>query len=137
MSSRRQKVDLTKYIEEHRFVFDNVYDESVSNFSVSATGSLIQLYEEAVQPLVEAAFERAKVTCFAYGQTGSGKTFTMMGNVEDYEHAPGMYLLAAQDLFQILDNHKYDGFSVWVSFYEIYCGKLFDLFNERGLVHAR
>ncbi len=28
----------------------------------------------------------------------------MMGNQEDYEHAPGMFLLAAQDLFQILEN---------------------------------
>ena len=44
------------------------------------------------------------MTCFAYGQTGSGKTYTMMGNPEDYEHAPGMFLLAAQDLFQILEN---------------------------------
>lgn len=52
-----------------------------------------------MKPLVEAAFERAKVTCFAYGQTGSGKTYTMMGNPDDYEHAPGMFLLAAQDLF--------------------------------------
>lgn len=38
-----------------------------------------ELYAKAVQPLVTAAFEGSRVTCFAYGQTGSGKTFTMMG----------------------------------------------------------
>ena len=27
----RNKVDLTKYIEEHQFVFDQVFDETVSN----------------------------------------------------------------------------------------------------------
>ena len=37
--------------------------------------------------MVDAAFSRAKVTCFAYGQTGSGKTYTMMG-VNDSENYP-------------------------------------------------
>lgn len=63
-------MDLTKYIERHNFIFDQVYDGSASNE---------ELYANSVQPLVTAAFEGGKVTCFAYGQTGSGKTFTMMG----------------------------------------------------------
>jgi len=66
----REKVDLTKYIEKHNFVFDAVFDGQTSNE---------ELYQKAVQPLVTAAFDGSKVTCFAYGQTGSGKTFTMMG----------------------------------------------------------
>ena len=32
----RQKVDLTKYIEEHNFNFDDAFDESNTNESVSA-----------------------------------------------------------------------------------------------------
>jgi kinesin family protein 2/24 len=39
----------------------------------------------------------------------------------------GLYLLAAYDIFEIV-KQKSD-FSVWVSFYEIYCGKLYDLLN--------
>jgi len=27
--------------------------------------------------------------------------------------------------------------AVWVSFYEIYCGKLYDLLNNKQLLHAR
>ncbi len=38
-SQYRQKVDLTKYIEEHRFLFDNVFDETTSNFEVRGKGA--------------------------------------------------------------------------------------------------
>lgn len=65
-----------------------------------------ELYAKAVQPLVTAAFEGSRVTCFAYGQTGSGKTFTMMGpgqgDLESMIQTPGMYLLAGQDIFTII-----------------------------------
>ena len=117
------KVDLTKYIEEHSFNFDLAFDETVSNE---------QIYLQTVRPMIEAAFHKIKVTCFAYGQTGSGKTFTMMGN---RRQIPGLYLLAVYDIFTLLQNYK--GYSIWVSFYEIYCGKLFDLLNERKILTAR
>lgn len=120
----RTKVDLTKYIEEHPFTFDLVYDETSLNENI---------YIETVRPMIEAAFNKAKVTCFAYGQTGSGKTFTMMGK----ENSPGLYLLAAYDIFTLLQNKEYSGLSIWVSFYEIYCGKLFDLLNGRNSLTAR
>jgi len=62
-----------------------------------------------VRPLVECLFQGAKVTCFAYGQTGSGKTFTMMGdlrNEDRHKAIPGLYLLAANDIFRLLDQVK-------------------------------
>ena len=117
------KVDLTKYIEEHAFNFDLAFDETVTNE---------QIYLQTVRPMIEAAFHKIKVTCFAYGQTGSGKTFTMMGN---RRQIPGLYLLAAFDIFTLLQNYK--GYTIWVSFYEIYCGKLYDLLNERKILTAR
>jgi kinesin family protein 2/24 len=117
------KVDLTKYVEEHAFNFDLAFDENATNE---------QIYLQTVRPMIEAAFHKTKVTCFAYGQTGSGKTFTMMGNKKQI---PGLYLLAAYDIFTLLQN--YQGFSIWISFYEIYCGKLFDLLNERKILTAR
>ena len=117
------KVDLTKYIEEHAFNFDLAFDEMITNE---------QIYLQTVRPMIEAAFHKIKVTCFAYGQTGSGKTFTMMGN---RRQIPGLYLLAAYDIFTLLQNYK--GYTIWVSFYEIYCGKLYDLLNERKILTAR
>lgn len=81
--------------------------------------------------MVDCAFDGAKVTCFAYGQTGSGKTHTMLGNGSTVR---GLYLLAAEDIFQMVGQHELE---VWLSFYEIYCGKLFDLLNDKALLFAR
>jgi kinesin family member 2/24 len=77
-----------------------------------------------IRPLVDALFSKAKVTCFAYGQTGSGKTYTMMGdsaNIQTNSNAtPGLYLLAAQDIFECLEQVISDssinlslGFKIW------------------------
>ena len=120
---QKLKVDLTKFIEEHHFTFDGVYNEETSNQD---------LYISAVQPIVQASFQGAKVTCFAYGQTGSGKTFTMMGEGS----SPGLYLLAARDLFFYRDQY-FRNIKFTVSFYEIYCGKLHDLLNDRNQLFAR
>ena len=124
----KTKVDLTKFIEEHSFNFDLAFNEESTNE---------QIYIETVRPMIEAAFNKTKVTCFAYGQTGSGKTFTMMGSNGMDMTCPGMYLLAAYDIFTLLQQQQYQGFTIWASFYEIYCGKLFDLLNERNLLTAR
>mmetsp|Transcript_6887 Transcript_6887/g.15585 ORF Transcript_6887/g.15585 Transcript_6887/m.15585 type:complete len:640 (+) Transcript_6887:56-1975(+) len=129
------KVDLTKFTEEHVFTFDACFDETVDNE---------RLYQAAVRPLVEAACQGGKCTCFAYGQTGSGKTHTMMGPAvrdSDYattaERSPGLFLLAAKDLFGNLQRPELQQLQIVISFYEIYCGKLFDLLNSRKLLHAR
>lgn len=128
------KVDLTRYVEEHNFLFDQSFDETVSNE---------QLYQACVRPIIDAVFNRAKCTCFAYGQTGSGKTFTMMGPPRRQgegvteQRTPGIFLLAAQDIFGALASKDYEHLGVYISFYEIYCGKLFDLLNNRQILQAR
>ena len=79
-----------------------------------------------------------KASCFAYGQTGSGKTFTMMGgdpsNPSVASENAGLYVLAARDLFQTIKSRSSENFSVFVSCFEIYGGKLYDLLNYRGTV---
>jgi kinesin family protein 2/24 len=90
---------------------------------------------DSVRPLIESAFSGTKVTCFAYGQTGSGKTFTMMGKSDS--GSPGLYVLSAFDIFRCLQHEAYNHLEVWVSFYEIYCGKLYDLLNDKNQLHAR
>ncbi|CAN6699539.1 unnamed protein product [Malus baccata var. baccata] len=107
------KVDLTGYVERHEFVFDAVLNEDVSNDEV---------YFETVEPIVPLIFQRTKATCFAYGQTGSGKTYTMQP----------LPLKASQDILRLmLETYRNQGFQLFVSFFEIYGGKLFDLLNDR------
>jgi kinesin family protein 2/24 len=52
----RVKVDLTKYVENHEFVFDEAFDDNTSNEEV---------YRRTAMPLVEYIFEGGKATCFA------------------------------------------------------------------------
>ena len=60
--------------------------------------SFIQdIYQHTAKPLVDYLLLGGRATCFAYGQTGAGKTFTMMGTGDG--QVPGLYLLAAQDIF--------------------------------------
>ncbi|CAD2219675.1 kinesin family member 2/24 [Angomonas deanei] len=116
----RQKVDLTRYIEKHRFTYDLVMDDRKTNRDI---------YEAACRPLIDTVFDGGCATCFAYGQTGSGKTYTMLGK----DNQEGIYLMAARELYSRLE----PGFSINVSFFEIYGGKLFDLLNEREKLACR
>ena len=128
----KNKVDLTKYIEEHKFTFDRAYGDNSSNQNI---------YNEMLKPMIEAAFNKTKITCFAYGQTGSGKTYTMLGNNhiknDNGPKVPGLYLLSCIDLFNFLKSKEYSNLELWVSFYEIYCNKLFDLLNNKNILQAR
>lgn len=83
---------MTKYIEEHHFRYDNVFDCDKDNADI---------YQATVMPLVAETFKGANTTCFAYGQTGSGKTYTMMGTSDG--KVPGLYLLAAFDIIDQLN----------------------------------
>jgi len=112
------KVDLTKYTDRHAFQFDAVFDESTSNEA---------LYQETVAPLVPGAFQGGRSTCFAFGQTGSGKTYTMRP----------LPRRCAQDMFLGMGQPDHAGLELWLSVYEIYGGKVFDLLNDRNLLVMR
>ena len=45
--------------------------------------------------------------------------------------------MAASDIFTYLQQNRENGISIGVSYFEIYCGKLFDLLNERKKLQAR
>ena len=57
----------------------------------------------------------------------------MMGPTDCTE--PGLYLLAAYDIIDLLNS--YTDLELKVSFYEIYCGKLQDLLNNLEVIHCR
>jgi hypothetical protein len=82
---------------------------------------LLQVYRKTVEPLVHTLFQNGKATCFAYGQTGSGKTFTM---------SP-LPIRAAADILMYLARPEYQDTNLFVSCFEIYGNKLYDLLNMR------
>lgn len=122
----KQKVDLTKYLENHKFWFDYAFDESASNELV---------YRYTAKPLVETIFNQGMATCFAYGQTGSGKTHTMGGTFSGKQQdcTKGIYALSAQDVFKLIKapKHKNKDLLISASYFEIYGSKVFDLLNKR------
>ncbi|XP_064798303.1 kinesin-like protein KIF2A isoform X2 [Oncorhynchus masou masou] len=123
----KQKVDLTRYLENQTFRFDYTFDDSADNDMV---------YRFTARPLVETIFERGMATCFAYGQTGSGKTHTMGGDFsgKNQDCSKGIYALAARDVFLMLKkpNYKKLDLNVFSTFFEIYSGKVFDLLNRKA-----
>lgn len=63
---------------------------------------------------------KPKLILFAL--SGSGKTYTMQP----------LPLKASQDILRLmLNSYQNQGFQLFVSFFEIYGGKLFDLLNDR------
>ncbi|XP_026799770.1 kinesin-like protein KIF2A isoform X3 [Pangasianodon hypophthalmus] len=123
----KQKVDLTRYLENQTFRFDYAFDDTATNEMV---------YRFTARPLVETIFERGMATCFAYGQTGSGKTHTMGGDFsgKNQDCSKGIYALAARDVFLMLKkpNYKKLDLQVYATFFEIYSGKVFDLLNRKA-----
>uniref|UniRef100_A0A8C7UWV7 Kinesin-like protein n=1 Tax=Oncorhynchus mykiss TaxID=8022 RepID=A0A8C7UWV7_ONCMY len=123
----KQKVDLTKYLDNQVFHFDYSFDESSTNDLV---------YRFTAKPLVQTIFDGGMATCFAYGQTGSGKTHTMGGDFsgKSQNSSKGIYALAAQDVFTLLKQRRYSSQDLcpYVTFFEIYNGKVFDLLNKKA-----
>ncbi|CAH2102062.1 unnamed protein product [Euphydryas editha] len=123
----KNKVDLTKYLENQKFRFDYAFDDSCTNEVV---------YKYTAKPLVQTIFEGGMATCFAYGQTGSGKTHTMGGDFQGkmQDCKKGIYAMAARDVFTYLKSPKYKPLNLIVSasFFEIYSGKVFDLLADKA-----
>ena len=117
------KIDgYTKYIDMNDFYFDNVFNEN-ENTDL--------LFSCSVKPSLDILLKGGVVTCFAYGQTGSGKTYTMKGIEES----------AIDSIFEDFENLKIErkmkkNFKFFISFFEIYSGRLYDLLNNRNKVMA-
>ena len=149
----RCRVDCSRYVELQQFEFDAVLDEAASADDV---------YAAAVGPLVRACCRQGgRATAFAYGQTGSGKTHTM-GRLPERAAAD---LLERMRRWEARGGEGEDGggggegaggaaapsppppraaaapsgcsHGLWVSCFEIYGGKLFDLLNARNRLDAR
>ena len=128
----KRKVDLTQYVQEHNFQYDNCFDED---------DDTKQLYCRSVHSLVHNLFQAGTSTCFCFGQTASGKTHTLFGSCGggDDRGIEGLYVIAAREIFKTIEEvAAYDRleFVVGVAMYEIYGQKVFDLLQENKSLSA-
>lgn len=128
------KVELTKPGEPAKssmFNFDYIFDQESTQ---------LEVYEDAVVDMVDAALVGINATLLAYGQTGSGKTFTVLGDVKPnplendlLTNNSGMFLRVLSDLMDYKLRQFKRGWHVVVglSCMEIYNENIRDLFGGK------
>jgi hypothetical protein len=106
--------------KDKAFTYDYVF---------SKTTPQIEVYETAVQPLLDSLFKGYNTTVLAYGQTGSGKTHTMgSACMQNYDFdTVGVIPRVLNDLFRRIDESKDVKFTVKVSFVEV---KIIYFYNQ-------
>uniref|UniRef100_A0AAF5CRN1 Kinesin motor domain-containing protein n=2 Tax=Strongyloides stercoralis TaxID=6248 RepID=A0AAF5CRN1_STRER len=93
------------------FGFTNIFTKDTTQSEV---------YERTAKELVNDAIAGYNTCIFAYGQTGSGKTFSISGTLSE----PGILQRFSSDLFASFSKANY-----FVSYYEVYNEKVYDLLN--------
>uniref|UniRef100_A0A674BLU8 Kinesin-like protein n=1 Tax=Salmo trutta TaxID=8032 RepID=A0A674BLU8_SALTR len=124
----KQKVDLTRYLENQTFRFDYAFDDSTTNEMV---------YRSNRQQSVVAVKHLFCLTCQLYVFTGIQSRRTTMGgdfSGKNQDCSKGIYALAARDVFVMLKKPCYKklDLQVYATFFEIYSGKVFDLLNGKA-----
>ncbi|KAG2653941.1 hypothetical protein PVAP13_1NG414100 [Panicum virgatum] len=110
-------------IGPHVFTFDHVYGNSAPPSSL--------IFEQCVNPLIDALFSGYNATVLAYGQTGSGKTYTMGTDYSGEGNCGGIIPQVMETIFRKVDASK-DGSEILirVSFIEIFKEEVFDLLDS-------
>lgn len=108
-----------------RWTFDAVINNSYAQRDV---------FVQYIRPMVDSVLEGFNATVFAYGQSGSGKTHTMTGRMGDPDFEGIIprtlaYIFQMLKLFQQSTPNK--RFSLYVSFVELYNGKVRDLLAKQ------
>ena len=114
----RTRVDLGKAIDSHAFRFDAVFSAADGNEAIHAA---------TVAPLLPHVLDGGHATVFAFGQTGSGKTLTMQGHGDGSladGNGFGLYALSAREM---VASARTRGLDVFISFFEVYRGQVYDL----------
>ncbi|XP_024393123.1 kinesin-like protein KIN-5D [Physcomitrium patens] len=107
---------------DRTFTFDKVFGPNSRQ---------VDLYDQAVVPIVNEVLDGFNCTIFAYGQTGTGKTYTMEGSGRkskngDLPADAGVIPRAVQQIFETLDRDNQE-YSVKVTYLELYNEELTDL----------
>uniref|UniRef100_A0A4W6C1Z6 Kinesin-like protein n=1 Tax=Lates calcarifer TaxID=8187 RepID=A0A4W6C1Z6_LATCA len=101
----KQKVDLTRYLENQTFRFDYAFDENSTNEMV---------YSRWLRPFLRGGWQPWPPP--------------------NQDCSKGIYALSARDVFLMLKkpNYKKLDLQVFATFFEIYSGKVFDLLNRKA-----
>lgn len=111
------------YIFERQltYTFDNIFTEDSTQDDV---------YNELIKPLVNNVLGGYNCTIFAYGQTGTGKTYTMGSNPKfNLGSETGIISRVLNDFFE--RQNEDNEVEIYVSFYEVYNKKAYDLLNNK------
>ncbi|KAF2152682.1 kinesin-domain-containing protein [Myriangium duriaei CBS 260.36] len=109
--------------ESYSFQFNSVYDQAATQQ---------QIFDDEVAPTVKSLYKGLDVTLFAYGVTGTGKTHTMRGGKSMHDRGviprllSSIYRRARKIEKDTAGETKVD---VAMSYYEIYCDRVYDLFE--------
>ncbi|KAF2739433.1 kinesin-domain-containing protein [Polyplosphaeria fusca] len=109
--------------ESFSFQFSSVYEQETTQQ---------QVFESEVAPTVKHLFNGYDTTIFSYGPTGTGKTHTMRGgkSLADRGVIPRLLSNIYRRCRKIeKDTSGATHVSVTMSYYEIYCDRVFDLFE--------
>ncbi|EPY39698.1 OSM3-like kinesin, partial [Angomonas deanei] len=104
-----------------RFTFDA---------TINNTFSQKDIFNQYIMPLVDSVLDGFNATVFAYGQSGSGKTHTMTGVMGDEEMEgviPRCFKYIFDHVKETKEAEPNKVFSMYVSFVELYNGKVRDL----------
>ena len=87
------------------------------------------VYDLHAHDIVMGVVDGINGAIMTYGQTGSGKTFTMMGDINNYEHR-GIAPKALGQIFGEVNSRIEFEFKVSCTYMEIYNEKIFDLLTD-------
>ncbi|KAL7989013.1 hypothetical protein Chor_007932 [Crotalus horridus] len=122
----KQKVDLTRYLENQTFRFDYAFDDSAPN-------EMVYSYYKLTEQLFESLQESLLYDKLAKSPGSSRHTMGGDFSGKNQDCSKGIYALAARDVFLMLKkpNYKKLELQVYATFFEIYSGKVFDLLNRK------
>ncbi|KAI9216602.1 P-loop containing nucleoside triphosphate hydrolase protein [Blastocladiella britannica] len=117
-------LDQSHNVATQHFAFDKIFDEQAGNDFI---------YQSTLASAIPRLLEGENVSLFAYGATGSGKTHTVFGPDGGRSDGKtpadiGLYEYACAAVFDMIRDRPVDAF---VSFLEIYSGRVYDLLNRR------
>lgn len=114
------------------FTFDKIFGEDAQNPAV---------YDGVAKGIVDSVMSGLNGTIFAYGQTSSGKTYTMQGSgsiEEGYSNGGGGIVhMAANDIFDHVQQAQDRIFLIRASFIEIYNEEVRDLLGDNSVLAVR